>query len=298
MVCPVLQPNAIHTSVILVTNANSVGISRTNRFDTFDPGNYMVEAEDFDYGSGLFIDNPAPGQGVPAGYLAADGLPGIDFNHTTADGEQFGYRAAPNIPTERTSDYLRQKFVDAGANDYNLGWFGDGDWGNYTHTYPAGNYIVYGRFAGNGGYSMYLEKVVSGAGTTNQVTQRLGRWGAVGRGWQTYDWVPLTDEGLAAPTIVSLGGVSTLRILTTGNCNPNYFMLVPVTGINVSVARSGGDVAISFPTQNGGNYRVFYKANLATDVWTLLTSVVGDGTVKTVTQPATASPRFYRVVAP
>jgi hypothetical protein len=193
---------------------------------------------------------------------------------------------------------LRQKFVDAGANDYNLGWFGDGDWGNYTHTYPAGNYIVYGRFAGNGGYSMYLEKVVSGAGTTNQVTQRLGRWGAVGRGWQTYDWVPLTDEGLAAPTIVSLGGVSTLRILTTGNCNPNYFMLVPVTGINVSVARSGGDVAISFPTQNGGNYRVFYKANLATDVWTLLTSVVGDGTVKTVTQPATASPRFYRVVAP
>ena len=86
-----------------------------------------------------------------------------------------------------------------GAFDYDLTWFGNGDWANYTRVYPSGNFYVYGRFSGLGGYSMYLDQVVSGAGTTSQVTTRLGRWGIVGRGYNIYDWVPLTDEGLAAP---------------------------------------------------------------------------------------------------
>lgn len=298
VVCPVLLPNAIHSAVILVTNANGVGISRSNRFDTFNPANPMTEAEDYDYEGGQFIDDPLPGFAPPYGYLVAAGVPDVDFHHTTVEGEQHWYRAAPNVPTEVAGDYLRQKFVDYGVSDYNLGWFGNGDWANYTRAYPAGNYFVYGRLAGSGGYSMYLDKVVSGAGTTSQVTQRLGRWGATGRGWQTYDWVPLTDEGLAAPVIVNLGGQATLRILTTGNCNPNYFMLVPTTGITVSIARAGADVVLSFPTQNGVNYRVFAKGNLATDNWALVANVAGNGGVQTLTQPATGSPRFYRVVAP
>src|SRR5260370_41790856 len=73
---------------------------------------------------------------------------------------------------------------------------------------------------------MYLDQVVSGAGTSNQVTRRLGTWSAVGQNRQFYAWVPLTDGGLTAPVVVNLSGDSTLRITTTtGLCYPNYFML-------------------------------------------------------------------------
>jgi hypothetical protein len=143
---------------------------------------------------------------------------------------------------------------------------------------------------------MDLDQVVSGAGTTNQVTQRLGQFSAVGINQQTYAWVQLTDGGLVAPVIVKLGGVSTLRIsTTTGLCYPNYFMLVPASGITLSAARSGSNVSISFPTQFDAIYKVFYRADLTTGNWILLTSVLGDGTVKSVSDPTTGSQRFYKV---
>lgn len=285
--------NSVHTAIITVTNALGHGIRVVDNFDTFSQTNYMVEAEDFDYNGGAFFANPAVWD-----YLGKDGVAGIDFSHATVSGEQFTFRGV-GLPTQASSDYVRQKFLDMpGTVDYNLGWFGYPDWGNYTRDYPAGNYRVYGRFAGNGGYSMYLDHVLSGTGTVNQVTQRLGRWGAVGRDWQTYDWVPLTDEGLAYPIVVSLGGVTTLRISTTGNCNPNYLMLVPESGIQVASAHSGNNLVLSIPTQAGLIYRVFTRTDLSAGNWTLLTTVTGDGSVKTVNDTISGSQRFYRVVAP
>ena len=55
---------------------------------------------------------------------------------------------------------------------------------------------------------------------------------------------------------------------------------------------------ISFPTQAGVSYRVFYRDNLNVGNWVLLTTVVGDGTVKSVSDPATSAGRFYKIVAP
>ena len=55
VVYPGLQLNAIHTAIITVTNALGHGISVTNQFDTFTQNNFMVEAEDFDYGGGQYI---------------------------------------------------------------------------------------------------------------------------------------------------------------------------------------------------------------------------------------------------
>ena len=49
--------------------------------------------------------------------------------------------------------------------------------------------------------------------------------------------MPLTDDGLAAPAVVKLNGVTTLRLTTAGNCNPNYFMLVPASGITLTATR-------------------------------------------------------------
>src|ERR1035438_3542475 len=99
---------------------------------------------------------------------------------------------------------------------------------------------------------MYLDRVVSGVGTTNQVTKRLGQFYAVNN--EPFTWVPLTDDGLVAPVVVNVGGANTLRIsTTTGNCYPNYFMLVSASGIKLSVTRAGSNVAVSFTTQAGSN---------------------------------------------
>ena len=296
VVYPALQLNATHTAIITVTNSLGHGIRVTNQFDTFSQSNSMVEAEDFDYDGGQYVSFS---DWFPDAYFGLGATTNIDFQHSTEAGEIWGVYRLDGIPESLIVPYVveaRQKFI--GSYDYRLDWFGIGDWANYTDVYPTGSFYVYVRSAGLLGdpFTMDLDQVVSGAGTTNQVTQRLGQFSAVGINQQTYAWVPLTDGGLVAPVIVKLGGVSTLRIsTTTGLCYPNYFMLVPASGIALSAARSGSNVSISFPTQLDAIYKVFYRANLTSGNWILLTSVLGDGTVKSVSDPTTGSQRFYKV---
>ena len=254
----------------------------------------MVEAEDYDYNAGQFVT-----PWTPDSYADLGAVTNVDFVHSPFDTQTpFNVYRADGVPEDKTGDFLRQAFVDVLGSDYDLTWFGNGDWVNYTRVYPVGSFYVYGRFSGLGAYSMELDQVVSGAGTTNQVTKRLGRWGIVGRGYREYDWVPLTDDALSAPVVVKLDGQTTLRIATTGNANPNYFMLVPASGLTLSATRSGGSNVLAFPTQAGVIYRVFYRNDLSTGGWTLLSTVLGDGTVKSVSNTSGDAARFYKVVAP
>jgi hypothetical protein len=108
----------------------------------------------------------------------------------------------------------------------------------------------------------------------------------------------LTDDGLAAPAVVKLNGVTTLRLTTAGDCNPNYFMLVPTSGISLNATFSAGNTVLAFPSQAGVAYRVFYRTNLTAGNWALLTTVVGSGTVNSVSDPSTGTSRFYKVSAP
>ncbi len=290
--CPVVRSNDTYTAVITATNVNGVGISRTLQFDTMRTDNFYVKLEDFDFNGGQW---DMAGNGLnPLGYYQVNtAISNIDFSHPGGGGN-YPFRA-PGLATELTADVPLPGYFVGG--DYDVGNFDTGDWGNYTRNYPAGKYLVYGRLAG---YSLtaYLDKVSSGVGTTNQTTQRLGTWQANPNGWQNWAWVPLTDPGLAAPVIVTLGGTNTLRVTSGGNVNANYFMLVAVQGIEISAAKSGTDIVISFPTQVGANYRVFYSTSLTSGDWTLLATVPGDGTVKSVSDPTTGNARFYKVASP
>jgi len=299
VVYPMLQPDAIHSVAITITNALGHGISLSYPFDTFSEADYSVEAEDFDYGGGQFIMD-----WFPDAYWERLGpypaVTNIDYHHTTVGGidEKFEYRLV-GLPQQKFQgeDYLRTNWVATGAFDCFLDFFGAGDWGNYTRMYPTGSFFAYARTSAQSPFSMYLDQVVGGAGTTNQLTKRLGRFGGVGTDYAIYNWVPLTDDGLAAPTVLYLNGLSTLRLTTDGNCNPNFFMFVPTSGIALTATRSAGNVVLSFPTQTGVAYRVFYRTDL-TGNWTLLTSVLGTGSVKTVTDASSAGRRFYKVTAP
>jgi hypothetical protein len=100
--------------------------------------------------------------------------------------------------------------------------------------------------------------------------------------------------------VVTLTGVPTLQLGTpTGDCYPNYFMLVSAVPISLKATSTTNQINISFPTQLGGNYRVFYRTNLTVGYWTLLTSVLGDGTVKSATDSTIGgNQRFYEVTSP
>ena len=68
----------------------------------------------------------------------------------------------------------------------------------------------------------------------------------------------------------------------------------PVTLSAVSVP---GGLKLSWPTQGAATYQVVYKTNLTDANWTANGApVTGDGTVQSVTLPATGAHRFYKVL--
>jgi len=291
-----LAPNTVYTAVIAVTNASGVGISRTITFDTMNSANFYVKMEDWDFNGGLY-DTAGNGL-VPYAYLG-DLLPGdtvggvTNVDYAGGDATACPYRGPNGLHQENCSDVLLPGYVS--FEYYDIGNFNSGQWANYTRNYPAGKYLIYGRLAGYG-MNTALSKVTGGWGTTAQTLQTLGTWVANPGGWQTWAWVPLQNNG--APVIVTLGGTNTLRVTSAGNCNANYFMLVPATGIKLSVAKSGGNVQISFPTQLGASYRVFYSTSLIGGTWSLLTTVPGTGTVQSANDIITGSQRYYQVTSP
>jgi hypothetical protein len=227
----------------------------------------------------------------------------VDFHHTLisgepTDGSDFPYRQNGIPQGTEFGDYYRSDFFP--NPDYQLIYFGGGDWVNYTRDYPAGSYHVYVRTSGLGPYTMTLGQVTSGQGTTNQAVKPLGQWSATGASINSFAWVALTDSGGVAPAVVTLSGVPTLQIGTpTGNVYPNYFMLVSAAPVTLKATSATNQMTLSFSTLRGSSYRVFYRTNLAAGSWTLLTSVLGDGTVKSVTDPAIgANQRFYKVTSP
>ena len=299
VVYPFLLPNAIHVAIIAVTNALGHGILVTNRFDTFSEDNYMVEAEDFDYDSGQYIAN-----WVPDAYADYNGpfpaTTNIDFQHISLTDEVFNYRSdgySPGLP--RNARLAAIKFRLLWRAGFCPGLLRRHRLGQLHPGVSDGQLLRLHTF--------FRRRPLLDVPRPGRQRRRHGQPGhpAARTLWRCreglhtpYDWVPLTDDGLAAPAVVKLNGVTTLRLTTAGNCNPNYFMLVPASGITLTAARSGGNVVLSFPTQTGVNYRVFYRTDLTTGNWTLLTTVLGNGTVKSVSDPSTGTSRFYKVTAP
>jgi hypothetical protein len=318
VVYPTLQPNVTHVAIINVTNSLGHGISLIDQFDTFSQAtnasispyicsNYMFEAEDYDFNGGQYIPSASyvpDSPNLSQGYRSQVSVTNVDFQHTPVsgeptDGSEYTYRQN-GIPTQSDSDYLRQVYVHRLVPDYQLNWFGGGDWANYTRDYPVGTYNIYARTSGLGAFTMNFGQVVAGGGTTNQTVKPIGQFRSTLPNVNTFGWVPLTDAGGVAPVTVNITGVTTFQVLTpTGLCYPNYFMLVQTSPINASATRSGGNINISFPTQTGWNYRVFYRTNLTAGSWTLLNSALGTGSAVAVTDPNPGDKqRFYKVTSP
>ncbi len=313
------------TCSISAKDANGLtnGVSAT--FDTFAQNNFMIEAEDLDFNNGQFIDNPFPtaplyvavnSYGVaPAGNEANLSVLGVDVTTTNVTtSETYLYRIYDdNVGTEVTSDYLRSKFYNiSGGNgepanttnaDYDVGWWPPGTWLNYTRTFPANTYHVYGRLASDVPYTgATMSLVTNGVGTPTQTTELLGSFSDPNaNGFQNWHWVELSDTN-GNSVVVSLGGVETLKMTAppgnaTGSLNANFYMFVATVPAPVlTVSRTASTLSITFATYTGNTYIVQWTGSLSgTPTWTMLTTISGDGSNHTATDTVGASPRFYRV---
>ncbi len=97
-------------------------------------------------------------------------------------------------------------------------------------------------------------------------------------------------------TLGSTVGQPTAGLLTgTRYSVPGGFWITPSFLIFAPV-KSGGNFTLSFETTAGKTYLVEYTVSLSTPNWQPLPNVSGDGTVKTLTDPAASSvQRYYRV---
>jgi len=114
------------------------------------------------------------------------------------------------------------------------------------------------------------------------------------------DYVTLLSTG---PLIVSPPGTASMRIQpgyhspVASDFGAIYVDLVDVTlhETPATVVLSGSNLKLSFPTFYGPQYNILYTTDLIHGPWQVLTTVAGDGTVKTVSDTVGSSKRFYTI---
>jgi hypothetical protein len=234
--------------------ADDVGNSHTTTlfFDTFSPGSYDIEAEDWDFNGGQHIDYPIiTSTADPNSYFdtlgtSADGYygdvptpPNVDYHFRSLE------VIATSLCTDTTTrDVRAAQATNSLAFNYNVAWWSTNGWLNYTHNYPAGNYHVYARLASNPGSTTQIRLDRLGAPDVY-----LGTFTEVGRGYNAFDWVPLVNTNNGQLVTVTLGGLATLRTTSlTGNVNPNSYLLVPVvpSGPLLNYSLAAGVMTISW----------------------------------------------------
>ncbi len=323
---PGLQYNTAYTAVITVTDNNNQTHTTTVTFDTFNPNNFTWEAEDYDFdptqspdpnGSGLrYIDNPVPtlspatnsyiGQEGDGGQISAPIDYSANFGTDIPGTATHVYRPFDYIATEVTGDTLRPKYLNAQNTnnnpyivDYDVYYWATNGWINYTRTFPSGNFYLAARLsAGNGAFNLQCTQVTNGVGTGTQMTNSLGSFKGSGTSFATWQNVYLTDAN-TNKVVLSLGGVETLQFIGDYNENVNYFELVPLTPLSpkITASLSGSNIQLSFPTQTGFSYTMYFKNNLTDSTWTQLGSAMpGTGSVMSVTDGIGGrSTRFYEL---
>lgn len=240
-----LAANVNYALTITVTDSDGETVSRTVYFDTFASSSLMVEIEDYNFGGGRFINNPAvvaEGSSAENAYSLQVGVPGVDFNdtRTTPRVQDTMYRPEDPVRMQRSRDNLRAKYgaaggTAAGVYDYDVGDIAEGEWFNYTRTFPAGTYEVYLRQALVNMVSgeSVLELVEGDRTQPNQTTRVLGSFLGQRTGFQ-YRNFALTDGTGKTKTIVRLSGESTLRLRQVTPDAPDatryqtYLIFIPV----------------------------------------------------------------------
>ena len=182
------------------------------------PGTFVIEAEDFDYGRGQTKVAASTMPYLGGAYSGLSAVHNVDYYRNNDEPAADEYRAgeSPNVPMTGNPDMDRGGW-SVTAN-WRLGWVADGNWHNYTRTFPTGLYKVYAALSFDGGEpdrcQGSLQRVTAGAGTTSQSLEQLGSFnGPATGGWGINVLLPMKapDNTTAA---IQLDGKTTLRFTT------------------------------------------------------------------------------------
>ena len=226
-----LQQQSIVTAQMSANDAIGLAGSASVTFDTFNSANFIVKAEEFDYNSGQYIDNPDyTNVPDPNSYFGLFYTEGVDAHkgQTTGDNQANDYRyddgSGLDVQTPLSADLPSPtRFGGNIVPSHMIGNWSSAEWQNYTKTFPPGSYNVYARLSTSSGSTVSFDQITSGWGTSSQTLSRLGQFTFTGSG--TFQWVPLRQFGSLA--VVNLSGTNTLRATTGGGANADFFMFVP-----------------------------------------------------------------------
>jgi hypothetical protein len=241
-----LATNTIYQSVsVTATDADNLAVSSsTVRFDTLSPL-LVIEAGDFNFSNGQFINTPA--NGGLALYLGKVGNQGIDENKIPrAGGAQSYYRSNDTtvVQAANPTSGTEQKFVTALAlgdtNDIQVAIGNDtnGDWVNYSRNYASsGTYNVWCSLATSGsGAQVGFYQVLSDPTLGGQTTNFIGNFGSSSfsdNSFFNYVYTPLVDQFGNRVALTITNGVQTFRGQIINGDTPNvaFYMLVPVVPV-------------------------------------------------------------------
>ncbi len=224
-----LQANVSYHAVLTATDSEGDSDSRDLYFDTFGESTIVIESEDYNFDYGESIDNPVVISELDEdgevnwsenSYIAMEGSLSIDYfdNDEGLNPATHRYRPWDGVTTAPALDLERAKFVEAGGtakgvHDFALYELEDGEWANYTRTFPKGDYLVYLRqalFTLTESIAT-LELVTGATDEEDQSTEPLGTFIGKESGVEFRN-VPLTNEDGSEPVILKLSGKTTLRV--------------------------------------------------------------------------------------
>ncbi|MCP5515991.1 MAG: hypothetical protein H7A45_01890 [Verrucomicrobiales bacterium] len=260
-----LEADRTYSVEITASDSEQRLATRTFGFTTFREDNFTIEAENYNFAGGAFIDNPVlcNTYGSSEGcYFDRVSLPGIDafdangFGDDTASYEDVyrfssgGATREEEFDTMRSGDVLRSKYDGQnGQNgaivDYDVDRLAAGDWANYTRTFPAGTYSILLRAMATSPQLVRLDRVTGAATGADQELSLMGYFAVPGNG--SYTFVPLTDVSGAVELAANLDGETTIR-LTAIEANANIqwnFLLFPEAEEQPPILPT---IAIDFPT--------------------------------------------------
>jgi hypothetical protein len=235
-----IAPDTFYNYTITAQDAGGNVVSNNYTFNTFLPGDLYVDASDYNYNSGQFINSSTPANA----YANQLGSNGVDYLITDLAGTNntAGYRpgdlpAVLTLATDATGDPVDHAGLRAnGYTAYNIGFTDAGTWENYTRVMPsAASYSIYARAASAGSGQFEIEELVNATATvSNQPVAALGRVNVPATGGSRVfsgQLMPLAD--LFGNTVaVPLAGTRTIRCtaISSRAYNLEYLVFVPVTG--------------------------------------------------------------------
>ena len=270
------QENADYVVAVRATDSRGLANGRTIRFATFSDDNRVIEAENFNYGGGLFINDPVLCDtigGQPDCYFDTISLSGIDSFDSSGFTDDSGtiedlYRFSQFFDREEefdtfaTDDEVRANYAATaetglGIRDYEIERLNAGDWANYTRTFEeAGSFQIYLRANASADQTVRLDRVTSDPSRENQELEFLGSFRVLSAGG--FGFTTLTDASGETAVAIELSGTQTLRLTTEEANNDiaiNYMMFVPAEGqtilptVSFASPESGAVIAVNAPTQ-------------------------------------------------